>query len=1006
MKAAGLSVLARRERVTGTGGKTGSMLPLRVGGQEALFVLSDVGQPAFTDGEQVTGVSTGEQWALAYDGPGGSCWETDVTFQNTNNKKDKSVVVTFPDASQVTLSFKDLIGSHSALDRKQRQQLKDGIAAAVAAFGDGDKLCMLRLRGWDYKSLMNAGGMTPPTVTLRLGDLDRMFTAPATELLGKQERLQALGMFNRPLSLRKRAYWQAEYDAAWDYSWEFAKTKLPGLDADPAGVLRRELARYLVDEGTLPSPGESKKVRRWAGFGPWFGKADIALRYGVGYVPDAPEHTFKMNAVRADLEAIYEHANPALGALPLAVEVKTGEEPIAGVQVWFELLAPAADRTPYDAAFAGRRVAGATSFVKGTGRPEAHASCVEWWTQRIYDHKANARQAGPQRQNVHFELGGKADMAPDGDVVTPVNNLRNVFSPPAGGGQAVLAKAYLPNQPNHVPNTAVAITDSNGVATVLFTPSAIGGERYRLRVTVRDPRDVAQVLGQAESGDMVVWRGFRVCAYYQRPAAAKERDITALVRQSIVEGRAQDNLKDLVGVLPTLDLKKSVQFEMAKAYCDVLIDDEGLAPRPLDAAYWTRYHDYIDQAYVANPDITRVPALSQRLAPYKVDLVSNDDLTFTGTLAPLPIRKGTVIILPRTAAEDKLAVAHDWQDGMDLTAGQADLVGVNLDDKVMGFATKMRVVANTTPIANGRIDYTTGAVTVTFQAAQVGAQFSAAWHPERPVDYRALHTHPPASPFLFSLVGRDEYNHLKGPSYPPADPINPNGLTVWQTLVGEVGEGSIAGTMLLRAASGAALEINGRTNGQCFAPGLIIIQAWRDNVYSLAGGDLGGKGVGNAALVYSGVAAKNKKALQAAHHHYLTLHEAGHAMYMIHAPQEAGSDSGLHSSNVDKHGCVMGGQDFDPKGARVNHGGFCGKCLANFAGVHIQEEPLRMERNTANQPIGNAPKGSIALARAQGIPGDIPDVDTHPVVTTVTTGGGTDEKPPLPPEEVRPNPDW
>src|SRR5262249_43075247 len=231
-------------------------------------------------------------------------------------------------------------------------------------------LCMLRVRGWRWEALKSNDPYPKANVALRVGDIDSIFPVWGDSVEGRQMRVQVLGLFNRPMRHATEAYdaFRDEFWECWDYSWKLAKKLIPGIEADPWGEkLNAQIKNFVVEDGKLPKPGEQAKFRVWGHYAPFYANMDVAMRYGDATEKSSRENQFKMLAIRGDVEALFLGGNPGLGAYPIeAVVTDEAGEPMPGAEVWVHLVKPD-DPTGWDGLYAGKRVIGATSFVKGTG---------------------------------------------------------------------------------------------------------------------------------------------------------------------------------------------------------------------------------------------------------------------------------------------------------------------------------------------------------------------------------------------------------------------------------------------------------------------------------------------------------------------------------------------------------------------------------------------------------------------------------------------------------------
>ncbi|MCA9710954.1 MAG: hypothetical protein KDK70_34250, partial [Myxococcales bacterium] len=151
----------------------------------------------------------------------------------------------------------------------------------------------------------------------------------------------------------------------------------------------------------------------------------------------------------------------------------------------------------------GQRLARATHQAEITGVGQRR------YMERLEAANALQLPGDPQRCNAPAQdYGGKA-----GAGIGAVFEL--------GASSMGLAAVTDPNATDH-PHAVRCVANANGYAGVVFTPSHLGGDRYRLRVYV-DPQWIAdqapgQNLADRRTGTFVVWRNIRLHKYLQLPA--------------------------------------------------------------------------------------------------------------------------------------------------------------------------------------------------------------------------------------------------------------------------------------------------------------------------------------------------------------------------------------------------------------------------------------------------------------------------------------------------------
>ena len=484
---------------------------------------------------------------------------------------------------------------------------------------------------------------------------------------------------------------------------------------------------------------------------------------------------------------------------------------------------------------------------------------------------------GPDAGNVHKELGGKRGGPIFHDGATP--------------GFPVLAfdKTFT---------FASAVTaDANGVARILFAPSRIGGDRYRLRAfvgPVTQDKTVAQlnagVDDVVETGTMVRWRSVRVCHDIVMPPAD---DRTQLPASNCLrsDGTPMPNVELAYGALPALDLPGFITTEFARSYCELIVEPAAEAPVSVAVhgadilataqALALSYPKFNSTAY-SGGSIHR-----QRMV---VNPLSGDR-RFEVVLPTLPA-PGTVSVRAAGGGED--SALADNKDGpfsvTDLGSRTVNAGGVDRANVMIEFA-----------------------------QSQAGKAFDVCYHPAKYVDIANLLEFPATSPYLFNLKLPRLYNATVGAGYLPAD-LNPADETArpdrFHAFIDARALGLVKALLFESLVRGVGL------NGG-YSPGLMFFRAHAVDNYTAIWptGIQEGKGVGAGILLFDIAGAPDLARFNA-----LTLHEMSHGLLLSHAPNApSGVKAGQHDP-ADK--CVM---SYDP-----NDGDHCGHCVAALRGMRTR----------------------------------------------------------------------
>lgn len=793
-------------------------------------------------------------------------------------------------------------------------------------------MCMLRLRGWDWKKLKNTAGNLEYQVTLTLGDpTTDLFLWDATTPAGKRQRLQVLGLFNRPLDQDV-----PELDVAWDAAWEHAKTLLPGLEDDPEKVLGDAIKAFLVEGGALPAAGTFAKLRVPGGFTPYYSMSDLIKLYPDHHEGDEPnpEDAYALGAERAALEdKAYAH-NPALGAIPLTVKVEervkgsgAAWKPAPDLDVWVGLAAP--DPLPVYAAAvgAGTPVAGAKSFYDQVVAPPL-ATKPDAFVKKVVDgHKASAGK-DPEAGNAHDEMGGLRAGRPEGRVSSPdgplVGSRRDGFTPiPAGGVEGKAPRGY-----------AVPVrVDDQGVGQLTFRPSRAGGDRYKLEAFVLTTGRQGQE-GKTTTGTMVRWRTVRVCRYHQMKPPASTSVLSDEFKRLLVSALESKNQgkqeKDkltldaevarLVKPLVDIDLKGFVTTELAKAYCELLLEPLAEAPSALPDV-WDALATEVDRLALAFKTTVNKPSLCKTPVVHRHKLTPTSDArtTFECDLPTKTPAPDTITVrvegkgLPESIAHDHLP------DGAQPPPNGDNLIALNTGDPVLGRDDRKKTGAKVD--CSGKVDYATGKVTVTFPA-KFTQELEVCYTPDDYLDLPSFSDFKSTSrPGLFKLALPEEYNpRVDGKSFVKMEEgARPRHADfVLDQFYGP--------PLFLYA--GALVQLVG-DNKRAFLPGLVLIQADVADTYSAlwGGATQEGKGLANGVFVFRPVPSEdNQKGVD-----QLALHEMSHGLFLMHAPPVRGGRADLHDPA--DGACVM---SYSPD----RDGDYCGMCVANLRGLRAHQPPL------------------------------------------------------------------
>jgi hypothetical protein len=790
--------------------------------------------------------------------------------------------------------------------------------------------CMLRLRGWDWKKVNTKSGELEYDLKVELGDVEDLFLFGADTPAGKLQRLQVLGLFNRPLDRDV-----PDYEAAVDFAWEHAKTLFPGLEDDPGKVLGDAIKAYLVEDGALPAPGSFAKLRVPGGYTPLYSIGDLMKLYPdhhEGSEPN-PEEDYILSAERAAYEDRVYARNPALGAIPIKVTAlerlkgSTGPwRPATESRIYLGLDKPD-DLPGYSGpSTTGKPVAGGKSFHAQVCTPMLASAPAEFLKKQVAGYKPG-KGTDPDATNAHVDLGGKRGLphvGAEGGVLA--GSREDGFSPiPADGGKGWPA----------VPFAVPLDLDQDGVAHVTFRPSRIGGDRYKLKVSVQST--VLTEVAKTTTGTMVRWRTVRVCNYFQAPppasTAALSDDFKKLLMDAVSSSQTrkfEEEVARCVKPLTPIGLKAKITEELAKANCELILEPNAEAPVALAASDWAKVADVADQIAEDADDTVncgRACVMPGRhgesdspMLVHTAAMTPQDDQrkVFKVTLTAPPAPESITLRLKGGSLTD--AVAHDYlgEDEEPDPAGY-NLRALALDAPILG--RKDRKKKGVVLDVKGKIDYATGEVTVEL-AEKLEKDLDVVYVPDQYVDLTKIaRLDATDRPGLIRLALPAEYNQgLSG--YEPCEATDKKPDTHVKFLLDQ----RVGLPLYLYAPALCHVLAD---NGQALLPGLNLVQADALDTWSVlwAGGTQEGKGMGNTTFVLRPIAGEdNQQGID-----QLALHEMSHGLFLQHAPPNTPSPAHLHDPA--DPACVM---SYSPK----RDGDYCGMCVANLRGMYAHRRPL------------------------------------------------------------------
>lgn len=301
--------------------------------------------------------------------------------------------------------------------------------------------------------------LQPVRLTVRLGDLDAVF-ADITTVHGKKQRLQALGHYYETITPANQDTATEAYTKCLAY-WIAKRNNPADVDAD----MQAQLRNTIVHNNVLPAIGGEVNINLPGSH--CYTNINQLGSAGAAASGALPSH-------RYTAEANYWAGNPMLGMIPLIalVEVQAADgswSPLRDAWVHFQLIPPYHDDAPAELADVNalrntseQGTATASNIVASTG-PNTFINAAVTHAYSATD---------PQGYNAHSDHGGKRGLAVLGNIAKDL---------PAAGFPNMETLAASAHD-----HTVKGQSNAAGEIGIAFSPSFIGGDRYRWRVFI-DP---------------------------------------------------------------------------------------------------------------------------------------------------------------------------------------------------------------------------------------------------------------------------------------------------------------------------------------------------------------------------------------------------------------------------------------------------------------------------------------------------------------------------------------
>ncbi len=787
-------------------------------------------------------------------------------------------------------------------------------------------LCRMRVRGWRWGVFTyNTDIAWEYNVKIELDTLDQLFQHPEGSRAGRMERLNVIGLMRRPLD-------HPEADACFDFSWDYALDLFPDLETP--GRLDAIVADFLVDKGRLPAAGTAARIK--VPFYPTVYSGSDYFRQVVGLFDDnVDNYRLEELSLQADPYAAMQYfhdANPAFGGIPIKITVRRRRVSVQTPWDQCELAPEAsvalgllpADATPGSESVSAHGFPGnSLAYYKEPGLPSLRAKPAAYFDQKVARYKTD-EGGGGQNGNAHRDHGGRRGGAYELFWKKTPNGFQAL---PAYNAEA-----------QHID------TDENGVARVVFRPSLVAGDRYKLRIRVAAPTWETDPFPQAVSGTMVRWRVVRVSRHFMMPTTGALPSWAAdLPAQNLYAcpHRGSTNTPATCeaclrrfGGTPKVDLAE-VALEYARAGCLLVVDKGATAVKTL-------------QAHAAT--------FAEDVANVLEEIPSRNDPAFCSN--------------GRSVSRETLVLRHDGETRIYHRANPTPLDynhrvtvrtnGGGPEDLFFRLQGDAMINSGREGLAQAVYDPVSGQVEVHIRRDAPGLPpqlCSIVGKTDNYVDARKLlaDVFPASSPALFNLALPPTYN-----ANPPPDT---NRLFAWQpTAQGVSLPGELAAFAsdrddyaLVKSTMFLTLSRSIESNNN-YMPGLMIVQASvLDNYYLIwPAGVQQGKGAAGMVLLC-------RPSEQSPITTKLVTHELGHVLYLMHGGATEPANRPQHDT---QDVCVM-----DYESGIVQHDGdHCGQCVASLRGFAARGAHFNTVPQPPPPPAPNIPPPPNAVPPPNNAP--------------------------------------
>jgi Putative peptidoglycan binding domain len=489
----------------------------------------------------------------------------------------------------------------------------------------------------------------PRRITVKMGDPDLVFDAVGT-VLGKKQRLQSLGYYYETITgaAAGNAVTEAYTNclAAWRAARETALAATFASDAALEADMQDRIRSFILDGNALPARGSESKVRL-----PGAQTYSVSTDLGGGGSADGTP----LPSARFNDETAMWNAHTFLGQIPITFKVEKQQQgawiPAPSEWVHVQLIAPFYDDTTNELADVNaQRAAGQRPAVWGgtgnnVGGPATTNGIRQFLTTAI---NFSFSAADPQRYNAHKSRGGKRGL--------PV--LTNILDALPG---AKFPGLNSPSASSH--DSAVRVqSNATGDGGIMFLPSRMAGDRYRLRFFLDPNAGFASVGTERdavvfETGRFAVWRHVLWSNYFPKPAPTFPalNSVRGVQHRLAILGYDTGRIDGIDGPI-TQKAVRALQTNNPQANAPPLHVNGHWNSAPMQAALDQTVTDYINGG-----GVVYTSGFGPSVAPFQ----------FATAISQFQVMYCELEIAPAIMAATQQLTAVQYQDALQWAIGQA-----------------------------------------------------------------------------------------------------------------------------------------------------------------------------------------------------------------------------------------------------------------------------------------------------------------------------------------------